>query len=121
VASSQPASTSFTISELLSEAIANESPWAREAWSDWEKASKGKTKVRYTHGLKGRLGLQEKPEKLILEEGHLIEIDPVSIRLLVSDPLLLNRTLRAYEEGGWEEASWLLEQNSITHYIHLSG
>ena len=117
----QPLSASLTTSELLSAAIANSHTWAREAWSEWERASKGKAKVRYSPGLKARLGIQEKPEKLILEEGHLIEIEPEAIRLLVSAPMLQNRTLLAFEEGGWQEASWFLEQNGIAHSILVSG
>lgn len=117
----QPLSSSLSMSELLSAAIANSHSWAREAWSEWERASKGKAKVRYSHGLKERLGIQEKPEKLVLEEGHLIEIEPEAIRLLVSLPMLQNRTLLAFEEGGWQEASWFLEQNGIAHSILVSG
>lgn len=121
VASIQQPSASLTTSELLAAAIKNHEPWARKAWGEWEVASKGMAKVRYSHGLKATLGIQDKPEKLILEHGHLIEIEPASIRLLVTNPLIQNRTLLAYEEGGWEEASRFLEQNGISHSILVSG
>ena len=120
-AASQSDSSSLTISELLSAAIANTMAGARKAWNEWERASKGKAKVRYSKGLKARLGIQEKSEKLILDEGHLIEIEPDSIRLLVSNPVLQNRTLLAYEEGGWQEASWFLEKNGVSHSILVTG
>ncbi|MFI6158309.1 protein rep, partial [Kitasatospora sp. NPDC051170] len=114
---------SLTPFEMIDYLIATGDAVVIDLWHEYEIATKGKSWLRWSQGLKAKLGIVEKTEKELAAEevagGEVAELTEAAWKLVVMNRLEI-AVLEAVERGGFPALVKLLTANQIWAVKKLS-
>jgi hypothetical protein len=106
--------------ELLTDVLEDGDADAADLWAEWERVSKGRRQMTFSHGLRDSFGLaKDVTDEQIASEAEgdedLVLIDAAGWSSLIARSALIPKVLDAAESGGVEGLCSFLNEHKVSH------